>query len=757
MAPRLPVASYLFILRKHLLLMLGTMAVVLAAGWTYAATCRAVYRAVATVKIEAGSRGAGSGKASAREEGNFLSDQFWVIRTDDSLAERVLRHIRGEDRVPGGAGGAAVGGAEGASAGPSGAPREPPLPSPDLLRSLTPGEVRRMISIAPIPPTSYCTVTAQGPDPGIVYAVANGYARVFAEVFREKAEEEFRQSLGDRLRSRDRLAAKLEEANAAVTAFRKDNSRVDFSPVRGAIARETLDSLKKDLAQTRQRLYTVRREARTIEETLSAAGLSVRADGEGRKALHPPPAEPIGEDPRLSERVLALDVVAAHPRAQKSVEIIEEQEAEVRALLTGEAPKQPDSDVVRHAERRRDDERRRLARIVEAAVLKHALDLEQVELLEKDGAGQVKELENQLAAENAARAELDRLQEAALALRAEFEAVDGLVLEAERQRKAGEAEAGSVTVHAFARRGEAQLVSPDRPVIFGTTAALALLLAAALAYVLEYLDDTVKTREDFDRLVRLPFLGYVPHIRDAGKEGGPPSRDLVVALGRTGSPEVEAFRAIRTGIQFSRGDREVRTFLVTSAGPGEGKTTVSVNVATAFAGGKERVLLVDADLRRARIHSALGVDNGRGLTNVLVGEASLEECIQRSTVHGLDVLASGPVPPNPAEILGSERMQDLLRSAASRYGRVVVDSPPLVAVTDPALLAKYVDAVFLVISIGKTSIRNLQRARETLATVGVPVHGAVLNNADSRTSGYAAGYGYGYGYGGGAGGAAPDH
>jgi succinoglycan biosynthesis transport protein ExoP len=257
----------------------------------------------------------------------------------------------------------------------------------------------------------------------------------------------------------------------------------------------------------------------------------------------------------------------------------------------------------------------------------------------------------------------------------------------------------------------------------------------------------VKTREDFDRLVRLPFLGYVPHLKEeAGR-----SRDLVVARGRTGSPEVESFRAIRTGVQFSRPDREVRTFLVTSAGAGEGKTTVSVNLASAFAGGKGRVLLIDADLRRARVHSAIGIDNSRGLTHVLVGAATLADTVQKSSVEGLDVLASGPIPPNPAEILGSERMQELLREAAGKYERVIVDSPPLVAVTDPALLAKYVDAVFLVICVGKTSIRHIQRARETLATVGAAIHGAVLNNADVHVSGYYQAYGgyggYGYGYG----------
>jgi capsular exopolysaccharide synthesis family protein len=282
------------------------------------------------------------------------------------------------------------------------------------------------------------------------------------------------------------------------------------------------------------------------------------------------------------------------------------------------------------------------------------------------------------------------------------------------------------------------------------TAVVALLAAAALAYALEFLDDTVKSREDFDRLVRLPFLGFVPHVRrkegKAGEEA--PSADNIAARGKTGSPEVEAFRSIRTGIQFSRPDREVHTFLVTSAGPGEGKTTMSVNLAATFAGGG-RVLLIDADLRRARIHSALGIDNKVGLTNVLVGGMPLSSAVQKSTIEGLDVLASGPIPPNPAEVLGGARMKAVLEEARGIYDRIIIDSPPIVAVTDPVLIAKFVDAVFLVVSVGRTSVRLIQRAKETLASAGVVIHGAILNNSDLRHSGYYGyrGYGYGYGYG----------
>jgi capsular exopolysaccharide synthesis family protein len=518
---------------------------------------------------------------------------------------------------------------------------------------------------------------------------------------------------------------------------------VDFERDALAVDRDAVDNLKKLLAPEKVRLITVERELETVTRALRAVRLELRDRGDEGFALEPPLGEEVEADPRLSERVQALDVVARSEGVRRAIAALEGLLEEERAIVKRFAESAPEIRAVRDRIRAA---RRALARGTDAALVKIAAErVERAEVV-KDWDAEVRKIEDRIAGASAARAAYEVLQKAERAVESELQALDVLVHDAETQRNRAAEGFGAVNVRRYARPGEAAMVAPSTSVVYLTAAVVALLLAAALAYVLEYLDDTVKTREDFDRLVRLPFLGFVPHIR-ANPDHSP---EFTVAKGRTGTPEVEAFRAIRTGIQFSLGDRRVRTLLLTSAAPGEGKTTVSVNLATAFAGGKGRVLLVDADLRRARVHSAIGVDNSRGLTNVLVGDTPLAAAVQASSIEGLDVLASGPIPPNPAEVLGSVRMREVLKEAESTYARVIVDSPPLVAVTDPALLAKYVDGVFLVISIGKTSIRSIQRARETLAAAGAKVDGAILNNADLRLSGYTesyGGYGYGYGYG----------
>ena len=189
---------------------------------------------------------------------------------------------------------------------------------------------------------------------------------------------------------------------------------------------------------------------------------------------------------------------------------------------------------------------------------------------------------------------------------------------------------------------------------------------------------------------------------------------------------------------------------MTSSGPREGKTTLSVNLAASYAQGGQRTLLVDGDLRRPRVHRMTGVDNDRGLTTVLAGRATLAGTVQPyDRVPGLDVLASGPLPHNPAELLSSPALRALLEEAAGRYDRIVIDSPPVVTVTDPCILAPLVDAVLLVIAHGTTSARLVRRAREAMDAVGARVSGAVVNNAAPRRGFYGDpyyGYDYRYGY-----------
>ncbi|MGE5577644.1 MAG: CpsD/CapB family tyrosine-protein kinase [Syntrophothermus sp.] len=205
------------------------------------------------------------------------------------------------------------------------------------------------------------------------------------------------------------------------------------------------------------------------------------------------------------------------------------------------------------------------------------------------------------------------------------------------------------------------------------------------------------------------------------------------------SPLVEAFRTLRTNIRFSTLDKPVRTLLLTSTGPGEGKSTVSANLAIAMAQAGNHCVLVDADLRKPVLHKIFDLGNKLGLTNLLLGQKGLEEVLQSTSVAGVRLLASGPLPPNPGELLGSQAMQriiDLLREEAEM---VIFDAPPVVAINDAAVLASRMDGVLLVLSAGSVPREMALRAKSALEGVKAKILGVVMNNVKLTGS-----YGYYY-------------
>lgn len=197
------------------------------------------------------------------------------------------------------------------------------------------------------------------------------------------------------------------------------------------------------------------------------------------------------------------------------------------------------------------------------------------------------------------------------------------------------------------------------------------------------------------------------------------------------SPAAEAFRLLRTNLQFMGLDTPLKSLLVTSATPGEGKSTVASNLAVSLAHAELNVCLVDADLRRPQLHHLFGADNWRGLTTALVNQKDLEADLQPSQVEGLTLLTSGPVPPNPAELLGSGRMEQLLRDLEAQFDVVVVDSPPTLAVTDALALAPRVSGVILVVRAGRVGRHQVRRAREALVAVKANLLGVVLDAVKS--------------------------
>ncbi|WP_339165032.1 CpsD/CapB family tyrosine-protein kinase [Siminovitchia sp. FSL H7-0308] len=211
------------------------------------------------------------------------------------------------------------------------------------------------------------------------------------------------------------------------------------------------------------------------------------------------------------------------------------------------------------------------------------------------------------------------------------------------------------------------------------------------------------------------------------KAGKPARRQLITSLNPK-SPVSEQYRTIRTNILFSSIDDEIRSLMVTSSGPGEGKSTTVANLAIVFAQQGKRILLVDADMRKPTVHYTFGVTNTFGLTNVLARQMELQEAVKSTSEELLFVLTSGPIPPNPAELLSSRGMKQFFEEALNEYDLVMFDTPPVLAVTDAQILSNQCDGTILVISSGKTETESAQKTKDLLEAAQAKILGVVLNN-----------------------------
>ncbi|HUS12383.1 MAG TPA: polysaccharide biosynthesis tyrosine autokinase [Pyrinomonadaceae bacterium] len=283
---------------------------------------------------------------------------------------------------------------------------------------------------------------------------------------------------------------------------------------------------------------------------------------------------------------------------------------------------------------------------------------------------------------------------------------------------------------------------------------LALAFGVGLVLFLEYLDDTVKTTSDVESGLRLPSLAIIPL---AGKPTKRFLRARGLHNGNGGGPELlintsgptslaEAYKHLRTSILLSTPGRSPRTLLITSSVPAEGKTTTAVNTATVLAQTGVKVLIIDADMRRPRLHHVFGLSNDEGLSAILssdVTEAEIFAKINQYQESNIYLLSSGAIPPNPAELLGSSQMKRLLDIAGNTFTHIVIDSPPIASFTDGVFIASLVDGVILVVRGGTTSRQVAKRSRQTLNEIGAKIIGVVLNRAEVRANDY---YHYRYNY-----------
>lgn len=307
----------------------------------------------------------------------------------------------------------------------------------------------------------------------------------------------------------------------------------------------------------------------------------------------------------------------------------------------------------------------------------------------------------------------------------------------------------SVVDYAIAPEGP---IGPNRTRTVFVALVLSLGLGVGLALLLEYLDDTVHSTDEVERLLQLPALAVIPAALGGGRRrffAGPgalqkrnghssDSPELLMNVDSR-SPLAESYRHLRTSVLLSTAGRAPRSLLVTSSLPGEGKTTTAVNTAVSLAQTGASVVIIDADMRRPRLRSIFGLPDRPGLSSILSSELSEAEVlamVSKEEADGLHVLTSGPIPPNPAELLGSDQMHRLMATLQANFNHVVVDSPPVTSFTDGVLISTMVDGVLLVVHGGKSSRHVVKRSRQLLQDVGAKIFGVVLNNVSLRSHDY---------------------
>jgi tyrosine-protein kinase Etk/Wzc len=256
-----------------------------------------------------------------------------------------------------------------------------------------------------------------------------------------------------------------------------------------------------------------------------------------------------------------------------------------------------------------------------------------------------------------------------------------------------------------------------------------LMAGVGAAMFLEYLDDSIQTTEDAEEAVQLTTLGIIPWLRakDAAQ---------LITMTDPRSPASESYRTLRTNIKFLSADSALRTLTITSAGPEEGKSTTIANLGVSFAQAGKRVLIVDTDMRKPTIHTIFELTNTNGLSSILAGESTFAQAVNPTPQDGLHVLTCGPLPPNPAELLESQRMTNLIEEMKSQYDLILFDAPPIIAVTDASILASRLDGLILLLGVNKVTRKAARHALQLLGRAKVKVWGMVVRGVRPDNDGY---------------------
>jgi succinoglycan biosynthesis transport protein ExoP len=579
---------------------------------------------------------------------------------------------------------------------PFASPAPPPAPVPaaeqaqageDAAQSARISEFLSGLKVTPVRNTRLVEISYTSTDPAFAAQAANALAAAYIQQnmeFKLNTSKEAGDFLSDRLAEQRKA---VEASERALQEFKEQNGTVSIAEGTSSIAVQRLTDLNSALIKARterinkEALYNQLKSMQTqgTIETFPAVLANDYIQG-----LKTNLAQLQREQAQLSERYLEN-----HPEMTKSRSAVES----ATAKLTGE-----------------------IGKVVEGVNSEYRAALAQEQSLQ----GALNAQRNEALGQNKMGIAYSVLQREADSNRQIYES---LLQQTKETGIAGERRATNVRVvdHAEVPRGP---ISPNVRADMTFAFVAGLVLAIGLAFGFEYLDNRIKTPQELKAHLGIPFLGMVPALTNEKQMPNP--------LLDNGVPQnfAEAFKSVRTNVLFSTAEEGMRSLVITSAGPGEGKSLVASNLSLALAQAGQRVLLIDADMRRPRVHEIFGGEQEPGLSNVLAGNAKTSEAIRKSATAGLWVMPAGHIPPNPAELLGSRRYTDFIASLGVHFDWVVLDTPPVMVVADSSIVAHQSSGVVFVVRADHTSRHAVRAAVEQLESANAHLLGSVLNRVD---------------------------
>lgn len=557
--------------------------------------------------------------------------------------------------------------------------------------------IQRGLSIEPVRNSRLVRVHFDSPDPAFSQRAANAIAEAYIASNLERrfdASSYAKDYLEDRL---EELKLKLEDSERQLVAFAQQEQIVGTGDNTGSLSEQNLGALNAALSQARQE--RIRAEARWRQAQASRGTVVLGEVGENSiiKSLQESRAKLMAE---YQDKLRIYK--PAFPEMQQLKGQIEEVERQI-ASEVGAIKSAIQAEFLAAQEQER-------------------LLNEQMTALK----GEVLDLQGRSIQYNIFRREVDTNRQL----------YDGLLQRYKEIGVAGGVSSNNISVVDRAQRGYKYKPSLLRNLAMGLLAGLMLGVLLALAF--EFLDDTLKTPEDLEKQLGLSVLGVIPKLK--------PPQTPSQALADPRSAFAESYRSVRTALQFATEAGVPRCLLITSPSPSEGKSTTALTLAQNFAQLGKRVLVIDADLRNPSLHRAIGADNSSGLSNYLSGAAKATEVIRDTGTPNLLFMPTGPLPPNPAELLMGPKMLSLLRVAGDKYDQVIIDGPPVMGLADAPILANMATGTLLVLEAGGTRLGLARNAIKRLLAARAHVIGGLLTKFSSKHAGYGYGYGYGYEY-----------